>query len=1356
MKRKLSAINVSPPSLRLCAFAFQKSRRGATLLVTLGILTVISILAVSFLTVSRIQRQTAAASQHRDTARNHLNAALHLAMSLVDESMTYPNYSGDFKVDEEAAFNVFDNRRNQQRMAPIAQWFTGEYCATNRIDTNNVVFQTGNMLVSPTFLGTTNAHVNLLTPQVLRLLPSILTNGLPQNEPLLMSGWHDVGPVPGGDTQTQLLAPLSRVAFAVINCSSLFDANHFEGRPTGTKRATHSFSQTDAANWAEHTDQACFTNLKNLVDWRLPEESPFGFLSYDPGPDVSPLYHNSFETTPALGFHRFNAGPVIDLNNPGIRREDGANGKFNINSITNNEWGCQIRDAGGGLSGTDGSPWYNNASFRSEWLDPVTTLLRQSLNGEALHDPRRIPGYHRDGENIEPYSPFAWSVANQIDAGRVPRVSDFPTDDKPEPDIYSRADYAVKPVPLINKVHVFNIFAEKDGGEKPPKDYTYYDGLDSSLSNHYAVAIELWYPFAPHEPPEDTWCYVGVVTNEMDALTMTNRPWTAGELEAWLSWNDAGRSNTIMQLLFKNWSLQYRTSIVSNRFLTVNPSNPTVGFDNIPRRSWEQRLEDHPLWQTVTTDKDLWFTSGMTTHPSWPGEAGTNGVDIYSTPIGQAFYPGLATNAAGDVYVEGLAVTNYFIALLFEPDYDTTNRLSSVTGGNYPWNRPPYMPEDHYIPENQPLSRLTWDTGIGTDLVRVSSGAINIPFGLVRDAGEQKEYYNNLISISMEYGGDAVSVIVNHVTTELTPYTLTEDAFGYEYWNWGSGTNYAEKVTASTVTTNRVTSLELRAQDASTNFVAFVSNTANSDEPATNNTLFVDYEIDTFVPPLPRDGVEYIWNFLDGLFSIMMQATTLQELEHLLMLHYGEDPEFDRLLLNFFNDNLESVNRLLRSHQAPARFGGKRGENYIQITPSLTFDVDENLVDIIDCRNSSASYGVYYTVYPRTFVCFPEIDDDVPIYNAAEEETGTRSVTNYVALGQANREGGIYRMWVNPVVALEGLDDRHPDDDRVGHVFLDDMVEAGCIVDEALLRRSQDLDFLPAEWTTVGVRYVRDPRRNAWDEQWEWVTTGDSPKKVMRYDGEMRDAIDLKNYSPFVKELPFIHFNAPFNTIGEIGHVYVPYNNPAHELLAYDTVTFSTRSGAALLDIFTVAPAIGPKYGLVQANTLLEPVVKTLLSGVQIGWTDEASEMNPMLKDAMTDFSPLSDLYTNAVTLAPFGMGWRSFADMMPMLLSFDKFPSIASQERLGLDEKRDELEKELKASNHLLHDYMEDIARGLIDKVSFRQNIYMVVIAAQTLSPLSTVTRPVVLADQRALVTIIRDAWSGRWVIHSWRWLTE
>ena len=81
---------------------------------------------------------------------------------------------------------------------------------------------------------------------------------------------------------------------------------------------------------------------------------------------------------------------------------------------------------------------------------------------------------------------------------------------------------------------------------------------------------------------------------------------------------------------------------------------------------------------------------------------------------------------------------------------------------------------------------------------------------------------------------------------------------------------------------------------------------------------------------------------------------------------------------------------------------------------------------------------------------------------------------------------------------------------------------------------------------------------------------------------------------------------------------------------------------------------------------------------------------------------------------------------------------------------------KKESGNRYYQHDYIEDVMRGIVDKVSFRQNIYVIIVAAQTLSPASTTDSPVVLAEQRAAVTVIRDAYTGRWMIHSWVWLTE
>jgi hypothetical protein len=164
--------------------------------------------------------------------------------------------------------------------------------------------------------------------------------------------------------------------------------------------------------------------------------------------------------------------------------------------------------------------------------------------------------------------------------------------------------------------------------------------------------------------------------------------------------------------------------------------------------------------------------------------------------------------------------------------------------------------------------------------------------------------------------------------------------------------------------------------------------------------------------------------------------------------------------------------------------------------------------------------------------------------------------------------------------------------------------------------------------------------------------------------------------------------------------------------------------------------------GLVQANTQHASVIQTLFSFGTLGWTNAAATGDPRLTtlDA-SGIEDFSNAYSNAlVNTFPVGMGWRSFADMLPAIATnieirttftppFDDTPA---------------------------HDWIEDALRHLPDRVSFRQNIFVVVVAAQALSPASTEARPVVLSDQRAAVTVIRDAYTGRWVIQDWIWLTE
>lgn len=368
--------------------------------------------------------------------------------------------------------------------------------------------------------------------------------------------------------------------------------------------------------------------------------------------------------------------------------------------------------------------------------------------------------------------------------------------------------------------------------------------------------------------------------------------------------------------------------------------------------------------------------------------------------------------------------------------------------------------------------------------------------------------------------------------------------------------------------------------------------------------------------------------------------------------------------------------------------------------------------------------------------------------------------------------GGTCKLWVRPLVAVK----------EPGNYGLseNDGYEPA---DEALLvKEGENSQVTVVTWPPSEAQRspegreeyclsVADPRNNAWGSDWYSAPnsfgsanrrlasgtdegTGDSSEE-----GTASGATDM---IPGVAELPFIHADQPFRSIGELGFITADldaklYNqqNHRHPLdKVRDTVDFSTRTGAALLDRFTLSPTNRPMRGLVQANTPYDSVIRKLLEHTPLGWTNDLYEANAHLQELEDPrLSTLSECWTNTLFKVYDPMqwdrqqsglpGWRCFSDMLPDLstnILLHAEPAVA----------------DLEDDAFYRHDYVEDIMRNFIDHVSFRQNIFVVVIAAQTLSPASSAQSPVILSDQRAAVTVLRDAFTGRWMINDWTWLTE
>ena len=1314
MKKKPSAMRMPFFPLRLCALAFPNSQRGATLIVTLGILTVLSILAVAFFSTSRIQRQTAIANQYRDITRNQLNEALYRAMQLVERSYTSP------------AFDTFtDSSELRQRLAPVNGWFTQawltEYASSNGVSPgifDRATFLAPDILGSP-FVSNT---VNLLTSEVLALVPPALTNGLSLTrhdpEPHFRSGWTPLDLLSSDEPWKDIQA---RIAFTVFNLSGFIDANHFVTGSTTQKHARVVFSQADVTNWVEVAEAYDIVKTNKFLSHLFstfktdPNLIPFSSISYDPDPDTDPFHPNSTQPLPHLGTESYARGHFR---------------KFDVNSVTN--WIGVSSDSEDGETSESSNNWLISPALMANWLRPIANALFRTNRNTGDGQSENESGDNRDPDHLTTLQRACtpWNLLNFIDEDRIPQLSIFAGID-----LATRHNAAVEDVPLINKVTVFDIGNAPDG--LTSADYGIEDyappgvHINGYVSNHYAVAVELWYPFAPHSPPPSCAAYIGVYTNQDDVGDITfERPLTLDEIQNWFEWNEAATSNTVMQTLFYAWANAY-----------TNAVGPSI---------W-----NHPLWQVVTTNSEYWFTTNMVNHPSWPSTNGT--FTITNTPIWEAFYPDTyevyTTNQVEQIITNEIdnAISTNLV------DVVTTNVYTYLmtTNDHVYWVSEPYMTTNRLIgqigiTEPDPYPVLLWeDIADGTLITNVLAGFTDTPSG------------NGIAFFST----NEIAATTNHLQTL---YASPPDGIVVVYSNGLDGvisTNFATDLVLAPWTTN-----------APLDF-------------AIQTNLYVGSE-EHPVPPLPMPPD--LGEALEALFIILMdpRLNTSDALEEFLLRRIQD---FDNDWWDFLTSYLAQYpliqSTIIPSFQEPT-LGNLTDEDRYPLTALGDWQSEGiPLSEIEDAQgatvgrridNPTDGFGTYWVIYPRRTVSFRETTVITPADTASD--TTEVLATNYCAIGsvpgqtgeliEGNAPDGVYRVFFRPVVTVIPADDDRTEHDAPSAE--NNRIYSDRIVDEALLHGNSVLG-----WNAATNRYVADPRHNAYADYWlpnDLYPIGSIPAPNRPQVQEFADwnngfiGIGTTNLSTEVTEYPFIHFNAPLASKGDIGHIYTSPdrlgltriggglaqsqtqgntdpNRPVH-----DTISFASRSGAALLDLFTVhatatdtnnSPlrAAIPWRGLAQANTEHGSVISTLFADARLGWTNVNADITfTLTPDELTD---MAHTYLDALTNMPTaGMGWRSYADMLPAVATNTLNPVAEGTFT--------------PPSAAPAHDWTEDALRGIVDKISFRQNIFVIVVAAQTLSPLSTESRPMVLADQRAAVTVIRDAFTGRWVIHSWRWLTE
>ena len=304
--------------------------------------------------------------------------------------------------------------------------------------------------------------------------------------------------------------------------------------------------------------------------------------------------------------------------------------------------------------------------------------------------------------------------------------------------------------------------------------------------------------------------------------------------------------------------------------------------------------------------------------------------------------------------------------------------------------------------------------------------------------------------------------------------------------------------------------------------------------------------------------------------------------------------------------------------------------------------------------------------------------------------------------------------------------------------LLDTNTASYVCVDEALLVASAGADIIDnfdtvdiIEWTDTGSWQARNPFFNVVSGAGDF---SDSPSLWERND---IDTLDLGF------EYPLFHLNRPMLSAGELGYLGLAQAGTG-------TVALATAEGAALLDRFTTLPTNRlekASASRIQPNSPYPEVIVALLrEPVFSRPIDDASIPQP--ETLTRAWVEARTAWTNAYP----GTSWNTFSDLFPAIAP--ALDTVLRETSIGLEETDPAVFTDV---TQLLRGQMvEDLLRGIIDQTTFRQNLFVIIVAAQRLSPpIGTATQRV-LADQRAAITVIRDAYTGRWSIHDWCPLTE
>ncbi len=197
--------------------------------------------------------------------------------------------------------------------------------------------------------------------------------------------------------------------------------------------------------------------------------------------------------------------------------------------------------------------------------------------------------------------------------------------------------------------------------------------------------------------------------------------------------------------------------------------------------------------------------------------------------------------------------------------------------------------------------------------------------------------------------------------------------------------------------------------------------------------------------------------------------------------------------------------------------------------------------------------------------------------------------------------------------------------------------------------------------------------------------------------------------------IPIIHRDGPMEGIGEIGYVFTPPGCFATNSPPWRSVDLFSEPGATLLDWMTISNR-GPTRGLTSLSTRQTGVTEALFACAQTSLGAEPAALQPQAW---------------AAALAS-GAPYLTCADALLELAAAPGFSALS-------------------VKGHTSGDIKEDAVRHLPERMTFRQNLFMIFLAAQ---PLAHNGRPT--AEKHAVALLWRDAYTGLSFARFFKWLRD